>query len=93
MANAPIDGNSRRGIIAASLNDGTTIVPIIADATNHGLFIDDNTTGADNGNNSGNAMLDENSVAVWTALSSDNDGLIIEVYGDPATGRLLINSN
>lgn len=93
MANAKHDENGRATIIAASKNDGATIVPIYANPVTHTLMIDNNTTGSDNGNNSGNAMEDENSVAVWTALSSANDGSIIEVYGDPLTNSLLINSN
>lgn len=90
---APTDQSGRKGIITASLNDGITVVPVQANPINHGVKMDDNTTGSDNGNNSGNAMLDENTVPVWTALASDGSGKIIEVYGDPATGKLLINSN
>ena len=93
MANAKHDQNSRPTIICASKNDGTTIVPITANPTTYGLSIDDNTTGSDNGNNSGNAMLDENSVPVWTALASDGSGQVVEIYGDPATGKVLIDSN
>lgn len=92
MANAKKDENSRPAVILASENDGVTIVPLKADPTSHGIEVDDNTGGSDNGNNKGNAMLDQNSVPVWTALSSAGDGAIVEVYGDPATGKVLINS-
>lgn len=91
MSNAQHDQNGRASIICASSLDGVTIVPIKADPTTHGLKIDDNTTGSDNGNNSGIAIVDENSVAVWTALSSTGDGSIVEVYGDASTGKVLIN--
>ncbi len=91
--NAKIDQNGRRTLIAASLNDGMTIVPITANPVNHGLSIDDSSTGSDNGNNQGNAMLDENMQAVATAMASDGSGAIIELYGDPLTGKLLIDSN
>ncbi len=90
--NAGHDENSRPTLITASKNDGVTIVPIMASPTNHGLEIDDHATGTDHGNNGGNAILDENSVAVLTCLSSANDGSIVDVYGDPVTGAILVNS-
>lgn len=93
MSNAGHDENGRTTIICASSADGVTIVPILADPTTHSLLNDDNTTGNDSGNNSGVAILDQNSVPVWTALSSNGDGTIIEVYGDAATGKVLIDSN
>ncbi len=91
MSNAPLDQNSRPALTCASSADGVTIVPIQANPTNHGLKIDDDTTGSDNGNNSGNAMIDENSRPVLTCMSST--GEIVEVYGDLATGKILIDSN
>lgn len=91
--NAGIDQNNRPTIICASKNDGKTIVPIKVNPHNHALVIDDNTTGASHGNNSGNAMIDENNKPVWTALSSLGDGSIVEVYADPVTGGILIDSN
>lgn len=90
MANAGHDANMRPTIICASQIDGMSIVQIQADSTNHRLKTDNNTTGGDNGNNHGNAVDDENGVAVWTALSSANDGAIIEVYG--LSNSVLINS-
>lgn len=90
MTNAKRDENSRSTIICASKNDGTTIVPIYA--TSHALKTQDGSGQADNGNNGGKAMLDENSVPVWTALSSTGDGTVIEIYGDPATNAVLIKS-
>lgn len=91
--NAKQDENGRPTAIGVSSDDGQTIIPLQADPTVHGLDIDDDTTGSDNGNNNGAAMIDENGVAVWTALSSDDDGTIIELYVDPNTGKLLIDSN
>lgn len=92
MSNAGRDQNNRPTIIAASNADGLTIVPIFASATDHGLMISDGATGSDSGNNNGSAILDENGVAVLTALSSSNDGTIIEIYGDPLTKALLVKS-
>jgi hypothetical protein len=93
MANAGIDQNNRPTLIAASKDDGETVIQITADPSNHGITVEDDVGGADNGNNNDNAQLDENSVPVATALASDGSGRVIEVYGDPLTGALLINSN
>ena len=92
MANAGLDQNGRPTLIAASKADGTTIVPIYAVASAHTLVVDDDGPVPDNGNNSGNAMPDQNSRVVAIALSSANDGTIIELYGDPLTNALLIKS-
>lgn len=91
MTNAGIDQNGKSTILGTLNSDGVTIVPIKANPTNHGLKIDDNTTGSDAGNNLGNANIDENGKPVLTALSSAGDGTIVEVYTD-VNGNLLINS-
>lgn len=93
MVNAYRDENSKPNLIAASKNDGVTIVPIQVDATNHSLVVNDASTGSDNGNNQGNAARDENSIPVLMAVSSADGVTPIEVYGDPLTGALLIDSN
>lgn len=85
--NSKKDQNGRNTIIAASSNDGTTIITALADSTTHRLLTTTTTVG-DNGNNQGNAILDENSVSVWTALSSTGD--IVEIYGNPLTKAILI---
>jgi hypothetical protein len=91
--NALHDENARPTITAVSSNDGDTVIPCVAIPASHRIRVNDDTTGSDNGNNQGNAMIDENSVATMTALSSDNDGTIVELYIDPLTKALLINSN
>jgi hypothetical protein len=91
--NAKHDENHRPTLIAVSLADGVTIVQGKAHPSKHALEVDNNTTGSDNGNNGGNAMLDENSVPVWMALSSANDDSIVEVYANADTSKILINSN
>lgn len=87
-----MDENGRPTIIAVSNADGLTIVPIYAKPSNNKLYVHNGVGGTDYGNNLGNAMLDENSVPVWTALSSDGDGSIVEVYADPATNRILVDN-
>lgn len=91
--NAGHDENARPTIVLASSTNGVDIVQLFANPTNHGITIDDNTTGTDNGNNQGSATIDENEVSVWLAESSSGDGTLIEVYGNPTTNALLINSN
>lgn len=91
--NAGHDENARPTIILASSSNGLDIVTAIANPTTHILIAEDAHTGTDNGNNQGNAIEDENSVVVWTTLSSVGDGSIIEVYGNPTTKAILIDSN
>ena len=92
MSNIPRDAN-QRPVLSGILNtDGVTITPVKADPTTHIINTSDDTTGSDNGNNGGIAMLDENSVAVGTAVSSSDGVSIVELYVD-ASGNLLINSN
>lgn len=92
MANALLDENGRPTLIAISKDDGATIVRATANPTTHALVASDGDTGNDLGNNNGNAMLDENSKPVLLALSSNNDGTLVEVYSDPLTGAILIQS-
>ncbi len=89
MANARIDENNRPTIICASSADGTTVVRIQGVPSTHALMIKDGTGQSNNGNHGGIAVLDQNSFPVWTALSSDGLGNIVEVYGDAATGSVL----
>ena len=91
MSVAKKDENNRPTAICVSQNDGTTIVPITANPTSHGVSISTSMS-TDNGNNGGNAMLDENSVPVFMALSSHGDGTLVEVYADPITGAILVES-
>lgn len=93
MPNSKLDENSRPTVICVSSVDGTSVTAIQASPTGHALEVSDDITGSDNGNNGGNAMLDENSIPVWTALASDGSGTIVEVYADAVTKKVLINSN
>ena len=92
MSNAKHDENARPTMIGISNVDGVTIEAVKAHPTNHGLEVDDATTGSDVGNNNGVALLDENSVPVLMAESSAGDGTFVELYVNDSTGRLLINS-
>ena len=87
-----LDENSRTTILGTLDSDGISIVQVKVNPVNHALKISDDTTGSDNGNNNGVANLDQNSRPVWTALSSAEDGTLVEVYAD-VNGNLLVNSN
>ena len=79
-------------MIGISNVDGATIEVVKASPTNHGMEVDDATTGSDVGNNSGIALVDENGTQVLLAESSAGDGTFVELYVNDSTGRLLINS-
>ncbi len=89
MTNAYRDQNSVTTLIAAKNTDGTTIVRVLANPTNHALKVSDGTTGTDHG--VANAIRDENNVPVLMAVSSADGVTPVEVYVD-ANGNLLIQS-
>ncbi len=101
MANAYKDENGISTLIATLNTDGSGIVRVLANPTNHGLEVSDGTTGSDNGNNKGNANRDNNNVPVLIAVSSATttvngvnyvQGITpVEVYSD-SSGNLLVNS-
>lgn len=92
MSNAYRDENNVPTLIATLDSDGQTIIRVKANSVNHGLKVDDNTTGSDNGNNGNNANKDQNNVPVLIAVSSVDGFTPVEVYAD-SNGMLLINSN
>jgi len=93
MTNAKRDQNNVPTLICASSTDGETIVAICSDPVVRGLCVEDASTGSDNGNNSGNASRDENNVTVLMAVSSVDGVTPIEVYANPLTNKILIDSN
>lgn len=89
MANAIHDQNGVPSLIAALNTDGTTIVRVKANASNHALKVSDDTTGSDHGTT--NAQHDDNHVPVLMAVSSVDGVTPVEVYAD-SSGNLLIQS-
>lgn len=83
------DQNNVSTIIGLLNTDGVTIQPINADPSNHGLKINDNTTGTDQGSH---IARDENFVPVAFVKSSAGDGALVPLYVD-SSNMLLINSN
>lgn len=93
MADAKRDNNQVSTITAASNADGATPVLIKIDSTDgHGVRVDDNTTGSDLSNDN-NADRDSNGFPVILGVSSADGITPVEIYADPATGKLLIDSN
>ena len=87
--NAQKDDNSVSTLIAV-LDDGATIVPIMADSTSNRLKVSDGTSGSDNGPT--NALKDGNNVSSLMAVSSVDFVTPVVVYAD-ANGHLLIKSS
>lgn len=87
--NAPLDENSRKGIICALNTDGKTIVAAKVNPTTHALKVKLDTGQIDNGNHFGNALIDENSRSSWYGLSSAGNGERIIVYTD-SLGEILV---
>lgn len=90
MANAKLDDNGRQTMTALLNTDGTTITRVKADPILHGLDVDDDTTGSNNGGT--NAHLDDNYRPTMFALSSVGDGALVALYVN-SSGELLINSH
>lgn len=91
MAEAKRDGNYVPTLIAAAESDGATPVRVQVDPSNHGLAVDDNTTGSDHGGTQG--VRDGNHIVVLMGVSSVDGVTPTAVYAEAATGKLLINSN
>lgn len=90
MANAPRDNNFVPTLLATLNTDGATLIPVKADATTHGLSVDDASTGSDNGPTV--APRDENFIPALTAVSSADGVTPIVVYAN-SDGKLLVDSN
>lgn len=88
MANAKRDDNNLPTLVAVLNSNGQTVTPVDANPTNHGLSVDNNTTGADNGPS--RALRDENFVPTLLAVSSVDGVTPIALYVD-ADGKLLID--
>lgn len=90
MANAVRDENRIPALLGTLDSDGDTVVPILADPSNHTLAVSDGTTGSDNG--PVNAPRDGNRIPALIATSSVDGITPVVVYADQ-DGNLLIDSN
>lgn len=87
---ASLDENSVPTLIAALDSDGETITRVQASPTTHGLIINDDTTGSDNGPE--NALHDGNGRPTLIAVSSADGITPVVVYVD-SNGALLVDSS
>lgn len=88
MTNALRDQNNTPTLIAASSDDGQTIIRIKVNASNR-LNTSDGNTGTDHGTK--NAKIDENNVHCLMAVSSIDGKTPVAVYSD-SNGNLLTQS-
>lgn len=89
MATTVFDENRIPALTATSEDDGSTPIRIKADATTHGLMVDDGTTGSDLSGD--NAARDANRRTVLMAVSETDGVTPVSVYVT-ADGALLIDS-
>ena len=89
MANAKRDENYVPTMTALLNSDGSTIVNVYGNATNHSIKVDDNTTGT--GTLPTNDPRDDNRVPVAYALSSTDGTTLVPLYAD-SSGQLLVTS-
>jgi len=89
--NAPRDKNRIPALLCASSSDGTTIVPIYADATTHAVVANIANTGSDHG--IPNAKRDQNSVTVLMGVSKTDGVTPVEIYGDPTTHAIYMTTS
>jgi len=88
MTNATRDENNKPAILAVLNTDGASVAPVEINPATHGLSVDNNTTGTDQG--PARALRDENFVPTMLAVS-DIDGVTpVALYVD-SNGKLLID--
>lgn len=90
MSTAERDENNVPTLLGGLSTDGVTPTIVKANSSNHGLIIDDNTTGSDHG--PVNAPRDSNFVPALMAVSSVDGVTPVVVYAD-SSGALLVDSN
>lgn len=93
MANAGTDESRAKSMTALLGTDGFTIEALTGNPASHGLSVDDNTTGSNNGGTI--ERHDDNHVPTLYALSSAGDGARVPLYASVSgnTVMLMINHN
>lgn len=85
----PRDNNRVTTLLGTLNSDGSTVVSVGVNPTNHGLKVDDNTTGSSF--TASSAQRDANRVtALWG--TSSIDGVTPVYIATDSTGKLLIDS-
>lgn len=91
MTNASRDENNVPTILAVLQSDGATVTPVQVNPSNHGLSVDDNTTGTDQGPGA-RALRDGNFVTTLMGVSSVDGVTPVALY-TTSDGKLYIDSN
>lgn len=90
MTNIPRDNNRIHTLAMLSNADGTTILPVYANATDHSIKAIDALTGTDYGGNP--APRDENRVPIFMAVSATDGVTPVAIYADSLTNAILIRT-
>lgn len=90
MADASRDENNVPTLLGALSTDGSTVVRVQANATDHTLSVNNASTGDDFGPE--DAIRDENNIPVLMAVSSADGETPVVIYAN-ADGELLIDAN
>lgn len=90
MANAKRDQNSIPTMLGLLNSDGVTGTLVYGSPTTHGLDVDDNTTGSDNGGEQ--AKMDDNGVTPLIVVSEVDGVTPVALYVN-SSNQLLIDSN
>lgn len=85
-----LDENRIPVALGVSDTDGTTIVPIKANATGNSLCTLKGTTGTDYGQ--GDDKRDENRKVAFMAVSAVDGVTPVAIYADSVTGALLVKT-
>lgn len=89
MTEAKKDNNQIPVSLATSNADGETPVLFEANPTNHGLTVEDNTTGSDLSDDI--ASRDNNGIPVAMAVSEADGVTPVAIYADSSSGALLVD--
>lgn len=86
-----IDNNRIPAMLAVSDADGSSVLPVYANAATNSLKVDDDVTGSDLGGNPD--PRDENRKIAFFAVSAVDGVTPVAVYCDSVTNALLIRSS
>ena len=90
MSSSPRDDNRVPAVMVTSSADGVTPMRVYVNPSNHGLKIEDGSTGSSFP--FVNAERDDNRVSVLWGVSSADGRTPIPIYGNPSTGAILVKS-
>lgn len=90
MTEALRDGNFVPTLLAVSNANGTTTLPVYANAIDKSLKVDDGIGGSDLSGDE--AARDQNRVPVWMAVSATDGVTPVPIYADSTGNSLLVRT-